>query len=89
MRITELRPERVEFIPDDPLDGVLYISEQHETAIHNCCCGCGSQTVTPLSGSHAWQMSGADAVTLRPSIGNWGFPCRSHYYITANKVEWL
>jgi hypothetical protein len=29
-----------------------------------------------------------EAVTLRPSIGNWDHPCRSHYLITRNKVEW-
>lgn len=27
-------------------------------------------------------------VTLHPSIGNWGFPCRSHYLIRRNKVVW-
>ncbi len=25
-------------------------------------------------------------VTLYPSIGNWNLPCRSHYFITKNKV---
>ena len=27
-------------------------------------------------------------VSLHPSIGNWGFPCRSHYWIRNNKVQW-
>ena len=28
-------------------------------------------------------------ITLRPSIGNFSIPYKSHYYITENKVEWL
>ena len=27
-------------------------------------------------------------VTLDPSIGNWSFPCRSHYWLRNNKVQW-
>jgi len=26
--------------------------------------------------------------TLRPSIGSWQLPCRSHYLITGGKIEW-
>lgn len=29
-----------------------------------------------------------NTVSLRPSIGNWDYPCRSHYWITNNQVEW-
>ncbi len=28
-------------------------------------------------------------MTLHPSIGNWGFPCRSHYLIRRNQVVWV
>lgn len=28
------------------------------------------------------------SVTLNPSIGNWSYPCRSHYFIQANRVVW-
>jgi len=27
-------------------------------------------------------------VSLEPSIGNWSFPCQSHYYIRKNRVKW-
>ena len=27
-------------------------------------------------------------VSLRPSIGNWQLPCRSHYFIVRNRVVW-
>jgi hypothetical protein len=30
-----------------------------------------------------------ESVWLRPSIGNWSFPCRSHYWIVrAGQVRW-
>lgn len=29
-----------------------------------------------------------ETITLYPSIGNWSFPCQSHYWITNNKVRW-
>jgi len=38
----------VEFIPEKIEEGVLYISIQYCTAIHNCVCGCGNEVVTPL-----------------------------------------
>ena len=25
--------------------------------------------------------------SLNPSIGNWNFPCKSHYFITKNKIR--
>ena len=27
-------------------------------------------------------------VSLRPSIGNWNYRCKSHYFITNNRVIW-
>lgn len=88
--LNELRPEYVEFTPDDPAEGVLYISEEYETAIHKCPCGCGNEVVTPTSGEYAWQLDvDAGLVSLTPSIGNWNFTCQSHYCITANQVRWF
>ena len=29
------------------------------------------------------------SITLRPSIGNFNINCKSHYFITENRVEWL
>ncbi|HRE68801.1 MAG TPA: DUF6527 family protein [Cyclobacteriaceae bacterium] len=28
-----------------------------------------------------------ETVSLYPSIGNWGFTCESHYWITRSKVK--
>src|ERR1700730_10740965 len=87
-RIDKLRPEFAEFIPATLQSGVLYISQKYKTASHLCCCGCGSKVVTPLNPS-GWQLTEQGGlVTLYPSIGNWSFPCQSHYWIRASKIEW-
>lgn len=78
----------VEYIPEELEDGVLYVSMEYATASHNCCCGCGMEVVTPFSPTD-WKLSyDGVAVSLSPSIGNWSFPCRSHYWIRQNSVEW-
>lgn len=88
MRQSVLRAQFVEFIPEQLEDGVLYISQRYRTATHRCCCGCGSEVVTPL-GPADWTLEVVDgAVTLRPSIGNWSLPCRSHYLIRQGRVVW-
>lgn len=88
MRQQTLRPEFVEVIPERLEEGVLYICEQYRTVAHNCCCGCGQEVITPL-GPADWSLRHeAGTVTLHPSIGNWGFPCRSHYFVRRNQVIW-
>lgn len=75
-------------IPEDPEEGHLYVSTEFATAIHRCACGCGEEVVTPLSPA-SWSLTyNGDTVSLRPSIGNWGFECRSHYWIRNNRVVW-
>jgi hypothetical protein len=29
-----------------------------------------------------------ESISLDPSIGNWSFPCRSHYWVKRNNVHW-
>lgn len=83
-----IRPEFTDLIPSEPAEGVLYISEKYSTAVHLCCCGCKSKVVTPLK-PYAWRLTKKrGAVTLRPSIGSWSLPCKSHYWISNNQVEW-
>ena len=78
----------VEFIPDELEEGVLYVSMEHATVTHRCACGCGREVVTPLAPTD-WQLSfDGDSVTLYPSIGNWAFPCRSHYFIRGGAIRW-
>ena len=80
--------EFVEYIPEELKERTLYISKEHGTAVHKCCCGCGREVVTPLSPT-GWQLTfDGKSVSLYPSIGSWSLPCQSHYIITKNKVVW-
>lgn len=88
MRIQQIHPQFSEFIPDKLEEGVLYISERYKTASHKCACGCGEEVVTPLSPVE-WQLrKEGDVVSLHPSIGNWNYVCRSHYWIRRNNIQW-
>jgi hypothetical protein len=83
-----LSHEFVEHIPKELKDNTLYISVMFATAVHKCCCGCGNEVVTPFSPTDWTLVFDGDSVSLEPSIGNWNFPCRSHYWIRRNKVRW-
>lgn len=86
--IDKLIHEFVEHIPKRLTRGTLYISKKYNTAIHSCCCGCGTETVTPL-GPDKWQLKEDNGmISLYPSIGNQNLPCKSHYWITENHVKW-
>jgi hypothetical protein len=87
-KISSLKFHFTKSIPHDLEDGVLYISMEYATAIHLCCCGCNNQVITPLSPTD-WSLSfNGVAVSLSPSIGNWSFPCQSHYWVKSNNIEW-
>jgi hypothetical protein len=56
--------------------------------VHLCLCGCGEEVVTPIRPT-GWRITfDGVAVSLHPSIGNWDFTCRSHYWITDGQVRW-
>ena len=83
-----LSHEFVEYIPNELRDGTVYVSIPFATVAHRCCCGCGSEVVTPLSPTD-WTLSfDGETISLDPSIGNWHFDCQSHYWIVRNRVEW-
>ena len=85
---TSLGHKFVEFIPAELEDGMVYVSIRFATASHKCCCGCGSVVVTPISPTDWKLIFDGKSVSLYPSIGNWGFKCRSHYWVRNNRVEW-
>ncbi len=88
IRIKSIRAEYVDAIPVTITDGVLYVSTAYGTAVHKCCCGCGQEVVTPL-GPTDWSVTvDGGAVSVYPSIGNWNFPCRSHYWINCGQIRW-
>lgn len=86
MKILELTPCDLDEFPRVLEEGILYISEECELAAHKCCCGCGEDVITPLHPAR-WRLDRyGGRVSLHPSIGNWKFACRSHYWIRNNRV---
>lgn len=80
--------EKVYYMPEDIRPGILYVSEEFEIAIHLCACGCGMKVSTPL-GPTEWSLKESNSgPSLNPSIGNWQFPCQSHYWIDEGEVHW-
>lgn len=87
----------VDTVPEPPDPGVVYVSLAYSTAVHLCACGCGLEVVTPLSPTD-WQIAydgetlslvgGDEAVSRAGSIGNWSFPCGSHYLVRRGRVQW-
>jgi hypothetical protein len=85
---TIITSQFVEFIPNTIEEGIIYITMTYATAVHKCCCGCGQEVVTPFTPTDWKLIFDGETVSLNPSIGNWGFDCRSHYWIRENKVIW-
>lgn len=83
-----LKHRFVEFMPDELEQGVIYISLEYGSVIHLCACGCGEEVNTPLSPT-GWKLTyNGKVVTLHPSIGNWSYDCRSHYWIQNGEIVW-
>jgi hypothetical protein len=74
--------------PDQLAEGILYVSVEFGTAAHRCFCGCGQEVYTRFS-PRDWAMTfDGESVSLWPSIGNWSFPCQSHYILKKGRVQW-
>ena len=87
--ITELKPIFVNSLPADKdmVDGEHYIAMQYRLSSHRCCCGCGEKVILIFSKDN-WNLTYNSKVSITPSVGNYSFPCKSHYFITDNKVVW-
>lgn len=88
MHMNKLEHVFVRTIPDVLDEKSLYISLDYNTAVHSCACGCGEEVVTPLSKKDWKLIYDGESVSLSPSIGNWSYSCRSHYWIKENTVKW-
>lgn len=87
-KISNLEAEFVTAIPEKLESGIVYASMEYATVAHLCCCGCGREVVTPLTPTD-WKLTfDGESISMHPSIGNWSFPCRSHYWIRNGKVQW-
>ncbi|UXH79051.1 DUF6527 family protein [Roseateles amylovorans] len=89
MKQIRFRHQPVDVIPESLEAHVLYVTRDGDVAAHLCACGCGKEVITPLAPTD-WTLSfeKRGGATLDPSIGNWAFPCRSHYFIWGGAVVW-
>lgn len=88
MKISHFEHEFVSTVPETLEDGKLYISLKFNSVMHLCACGCHEEVSTPLS-PNDWQLTyDGKGVSLHPSIGNWSYRCRSHYWIRNGEVLW-
>ena len=75
-------------IPFEIEEGIIYISTDVNTIVHLCPCGCKTEIITPIDPTE-WKLTyDGETITLYPSVGVWGAQCKSHYWITKNKIEW-
>ena len=88
MKIKRYLLVKVDLIPASLQEGKLYVSRKYETSCHLCACGCGRKVVTPFTKGYWTLTIHWFRATLFPSIGNWAFPCESHYWIRNNRVIW-
>jgi hypothetical protein len=82
----KLQIKFVELMPDLIEEGILYVSIEYCTAIHKCPCGCKNDVVTPFSPTDWEMIFNGESISLYPSIGNWSYDCKSHYWIKKNEV---
>lgn len=79
---------KVNYLPKELEEGLLYVSKEFGVAGHLCPCGCKTKIITPL-GATEWSFKEINnKASLYPSIGNWQLPCHSHYWITNGAIEW-
>lgn len=87
MKTDKFKLAFVDYIPMDLMEGMLYVSMRFHTVAHLCPCGCGEKVITPLHSEHGWILTyDGKGVSLFPSIGNYEFPCNSHYFIKNSEV---
>jgi hypothetical protein len=91
--INELLPQYIELMPETLAEGILYISMTYGACSHLCPCGCKYEVYIPFGeAEYEWKLTTEfteddDFITLTPSLQN-TFECKSHYYITKNKIIW-
>ena len=87
MKIYEMKKEFVHRVPAELKEGILYVCLDCDVVVHKCACGCGERLFTSLP--EHWKLTYDGEVTLSPSIGNYQYECKSHYFIRNGKVVWV
>ena len=93
-KLQEITPVFTEELPykKDMEFGKIYISREHEVACFLCPCGCGEVNhISFIKGlRNQWTfIEDKGKVTFRPSIGCFDSPCKSHFFITENHIDWV
>ena len=88
MAVNELELQVVHRVPEDLSPGILYVCFDCNVVAHLCACGCGEKVILPIDPGFWSVKYDGETVSLAPSIGNFQFPCKSHYWIKENKVIW-
>lgn len=80
----------VQNIPKVLEDKTFYICLKYNIVAHLCACGCQRVVYTPIDRKNGWTFTyDGYEITLSPSIGNYGFPCKSHYYVKQSRIIWM
>jgi hypothetical protein len=90
-KITEITYTFVDSAPERLRPGTMYISTKYRAIVHLCLCGCLEKVVLNLdSDADSWCFTyDGRSISIDPSVGNIGLPCRSHYIVRKNRVRWL
>lgn len=90
-RLETITPKFVETIPtegQDLIPGTVYISMKHGMVVFRCPCGCEGLSEFMLDPIRFRMEYDGSNVTFYPSIGIPYLPCRSHYWIRDNRIQW-
>ena len=88
----ELRAFEMQIVHRIPVilqPGLLYVCFDCNVVVHLCACGCSEKVVLPIDPQFWSVRYDGETVTISPSIGNYQYPCKSHYWIRENKVIWV
>lgn len=88
MALNEFEMQVVHRVPEDLSPGILYVCFDCNVVAHLCACGCGEKIILPIDPGFWSVKYDGETVSVTPSIGNFQYPCKSHYWINENKVIW-
>lgn len=91
-RVNQIKYVFVDSAPATLEPGMLYISIKYRAIIHQCLCGCGEKVLLKLDPDRAngWSFTfDGRSISIHDSVGNVGIPCKSHYVVRKNHVQWL
>lgn len=88
-KITQVTYAFVDSAPATLAPGTIYISAKYRAIVHLCLCGCTEKVLLNLE-PDAWRFTfDGRTISICPSVGNVGIPCRSHYIVHRSRVKWL